>query len=134
MVSTLSSLHIKLCVSNLDDTEHDDDGPKSAKVYTEVLIVRSQLDEYLSLADRTPLKGQGGLRDSCRDTYNKTKKKTAKDQGRHGNKVKSTGDALADWFPVARWVKFVEVLESEGKRWSKPHVTTISPHYRRIQT
>ncbi|KAK3611750.1 hypothetical protein CHS0354_014096 [Potamilus streckersoni] len=30
------------------------------------------------------------------------------------------------WKEMARWVKFEEVLEEEGKRWSKPHVSSLS--------
>ena len=28
-------------------------------------------------------------------------------------------------FSLFRWVKFEEVLEEEGKRWSKPHVSSF---------
>ncbi|KAL3855467.1 hypothetical protein ACJMK2_014678 [Sinanodonta woodiana] len=30
------------------------------------------------------------------------------------------------WKEMARWVKFEEVLEEGGKRWSKPHVSSLS--------
>lgn len=33
------------------------------------------------------------------------------------------------WHAVSRWVKYLEILESEGHRWSKPHVTTLCPYY-----
>ena len=29
---------------------------------------------------------------------------------------------------VCRWVKFEEVVEEGGDRWSKPHVATLSLH------
>jgi len=31
-------------------------------------------------------------------------------------------------FLSARWVKFEEVVEEGGKRWSKPHVASLSMH------
>ena len=31
-------------------------------------------------------------------------------------------------FHTFRWVKFEEDVEDTGKRWSKPHVTTLSLH------
>ena len=31
-----------------------------------------------------------------------------------------------EWKEVARWIKFEETVESEGNRWSKPHVSTPS--------
>ena len=33
---------------------------------------------------------------------------------------------LKEWKEVARWIKFEETVESEGNRWSKPHVSTPS--------
>uniref|UniRef100_A0A914YUA6 Band 3 cytoplasmic domain-containing protein n=1 Tax=Panagrolaimus superbus TaxID=310955 RepID=A0A914YUA6_9BILA len=30
------------------------------------------------------------------------------------------------WRESTRWVKFQEVLDEEGKRWSKPHLPVIS--------
>ncbi|XP_013390370.1 sodium bicarbonate cotransporter 3 [Lingula anatina] len=34
-----------------------------------------------------------------------------------------------EWMETARWVKFEEVLELGGKRWSKPRVATLSYKY-----
>uniref|UniRef100_A0A7M4DXM9 Anion exchange protein n=1 Tax=Crocodylus porosus TaxID=8502 RepID=A0A7M4DXM9_CROPO len=31
-------------------------------------------------------------------------------------------------FPFCRWIKFEEKVEDGGKKWSKPHVTTLSLH------
>ncbi|XP_071150027.1 electrogenic sodium bicarbonate cotransporter 1-like [Mytilus edulis] len=33
------------------------------------------------------------------------------------------------WKEVRRWVKFEEELEEDGKRWSKPHVSSLSMQY-----
>ena len=33
---------------------------------------------------------------------------------------------MQEWKEVARWIKFEETVESEGNRWSKPHVSTPS--------
>ena len=33
-----------------------------------------------------------------------------------------------EWKEAARWVKFEEVVEEGGDRWSKPHVATLSLH------
>lgn len=33
-----------------------------------------------------------------------------------------------EWKETARWVKFEEVVEEGGDRWSKPHVATLSLH------
>lgn len=33
-----------------------------------------------------------------------------------------------EWRETARWVKFEEVVEEGGKRWSKPHVASLSMH------
>lgn len=33
-----------------------------------------------------------------------------------------------EWRETARWVKFEENVEEGGKRWTKPHVTTLSLH------
>lgn len=32
---------------------------------------------------------------------------------------------LSEIFKICRWVKFEEVLEEKGKRWSKPHVSSL---------
>lgn len=32
------------------------------------------------------------------------------------------------WKETARWIKFEEVVEDSGNRWSKPHVATLSLH------
>ena len=34
----------------------------------------------------------------------------------------------AEWKETARWLKFVEVAEPGGQKWSKPHVSTLSMH------
>lgn len=31
-----------------------------------------------------------------------------------------------EWRETARWIKFEENVEEGGKRWSKPHVTTLA--------
>ncbi|XP_013391628.2 sodium bicarbonate cotransporter 3-like [Lingula anatina] len=36
---------------------------------------------------------------------------------------------MEEWMETARWVKFEEVLEPGGKRWSKPRVATLSYKY-----
>lgn len=33
-----------------------------------------------------------------------------------------------EWRETARWIKFEEVVEEGGNRWSKPHVATLSLH------
>ncbi|QQP54688.1 Uncharacterized protein FKW44_007602, partial [Caligus rogercresseyi] len=35
-------------------------------------------------------------------------------------------DGEYEWKELARWIKYEEVVEEEGDRWSKPHVSTIS--------
>ncbi|XP_025831042.1 sodium bicarbonate cotransporter 3 isoform X3 [Agrilus planipennis] len=37
------------------------------------------------------------------------------------------GDEM-EWRETARWIKFEEVVEEGGNRWSKPHVATLSLH------
>lgn len=37
------------------------------------------------------------------------------------------GDDI-EWKESARWVKYEEVVEEGGDRWSKPYVTTLSLH------
>lgn len=37
------------------------------------------------------------------------------------------GDDM-EWKETARWIKFEEVVEEGGNRWSKPHVATLSLH------
>ncbi|XP_071620593.1 electroneutral sodium bicarbonate exchanger 1-like isoform X2 [Heliangelus exortis] len=38
------------------------------------------------------------------------------------------GDKGAEWKEKARWLKFEEVVEAGGERWSKPFVSTLSMH------
>ena len=33
-----------------------------------------------------------------------------------------------EWKETARWLRFVEVAEPGGQKWSKPHVSTLSMH------
>ena len=33
-----------------------------------------------------------------------------------------------EWKETARWLKFVEVAEPGGQKWSKPHVSTLAMH------
>jgi len=33
-----------------------------------------------------------------------------------------------EWRETARWIKFEEVVEEGGNRWSKPHVSTLTLH------
>ncbi|XP_070211045.1 electrogenic sodium bicarbonate cotransporter 1-like isoform X2 [Littorina saxatilis] len=42
--------------------------------------------------------------------------------------LKGRGEAL-EWRECARWVKYEEVVEEGGKRWSKPHVASLSLHH-----
>lgn len=57
-----------------------------------------------------------------------------KDQSHRSHKVFCQLDILKqfheelEWRESARWVKFEEVVEEGGKRWSKPHVATLSMH------
>lgn len=39
-----------------------------------------------------------------------------------------SNDNIEEWKETARWVKFEEVVEKGGNRWSKPHVATLSLH------
>ncbi|KAK7500834.1 hypothetical protein BaRGS_00008078 [Batillaria attramentaria] len=42
--------------------------------------------------------------------------------------LKRRGDTY-EWRETARWVKYEEQVEEGGKRWSKPHVASLSMHY-----
>uniref|UniRef100_A0A0K2UXQ2 Band 3 cytoplasmic domain-containing protein n=1 Tax=Lepeophtheirus salmonis TaxID=72036 RepID=A0A0K2UXQ2_LEPSM len=35
-------------------------------------------------------------------------------------------DGEFEWKEFSRWIKYQEVVEEEGERWSKPHISTIS--------
>ncbi|CAL8108823.1 unnamed protein product [Calicophoron daubneyi] len=37
----------------------------------------------------------------------------------------TTGSGETEWREAARWVKFEEIVEENGERWSKPHVATL---------
>ncbi|XP_052812134.1 electroneutral sodium bicarbonate exchanger 1-like isoform X2 [Mya arenaria] len=57
-----------------------------------------------------------------------------KDKGHRSHHVFCQLDTLKsfngnwEWRETARWVKFEEVVEEGGKRWSKPHVASLSMH------
>lgn len=57
-----------------------------------------------------------------------------KDKGHKSHNVFCQLDTLKtfmgnwEWRETARWVKFEEVVEEGGKRWSKPHVASLSMH------
>ncbi|PVD31102.1 hypothetical protein C0Q70_10380 [Pomacea canaliculata] len=42
--------------------------------------------------------------------------------------LKKRGDNY-EWRESGRWVKYEETVEEGGKRWSKPHVASLSMHY-----
>ncbi|XP_076467710.1 electrogenic sodium bicarbonate cotransporter 1-like [Babylonia areolata] len=42
--------------------------------------------------------------------------------------LKQRGDVF-EWRESGRWVKYEETVEEGGKRWSKPHVASLSMHY-----
>ncbi|KAL8603683.1 hypothetical protein ACOMHN_017180 [Nucella lapillus] len=42
--------------------------------------------------------------------------------------LKQRGDSY-EWRESGRWVKYEETVEDGGKRWSKPHVASLSMHY-----
>ncbi|XP_076460475.1 electrogenic sodium bicarbonate cotransporter 1-like isoform X2 [Babylonia areolata] len=42
--------------------------------------------------------------------------------------LKQRGDSY-EWRESGRWVKYEETVEEGGKRWSKPHVASLSMHY-----
>ncbi|KAL8617686.1 hypothetical protein ACOMHN_064940 [Nucella lapillus] len=42
--------------------------------------------------------------------------------------LKQRGD-IYEWRESGRWVKYEETVEEGGKRWSKPHVASLSMHY-----
>ncbi|KAH3715008.1 sodium bicarbonate cotransporter 3-like [Dreissena polymorpha] len=57
-----------------------------------------------------------------------------KDKSRQSHNIFCELDTLKtfngnlEWRESARWVKFEEVVEEGGKRWSKPHVASLSMH------
>nr|BAU71495.1 putative sodium-driven chloride bicarbonate exchanger [Phreagena okutanii] len=57
-----------------------------------------------------------------------------KDKGHRSHPVFCQMDTLKtfmgnwEWRETARWVKFEEIVEEGGKRWSKPHVASLSMH------
>ncbi|KAK3108694.1 hypothetical protein FSP39_013514 [Pinctada imbricata] len=59
---------------------------------------------------------------------------SVKDVGHQAHSVFSELDVLkeyngqVEWRETARWVKYEEDVEEGGKRWSKPHVASLSMH------
>ncbi|XP_045168202.1 electrogenic sodium bicarbonate cotransporter 1-like isoform X6 [Mercenaria mercenaria] len=59
---------------------------------------------------------------------------SVKDKGHKSHNIFCQLDTLKtfmgnwEWRETARWVKFEEVVEEGGKRWSKPHVASLSMH------
>ena len=45
------------------------------------------------------------------------------------SRTKLTEKAENKWCALARWTKYLEILEEQGNRWSKPTITTVCPYF-----
>jgi len=110
------------------------------KIYTELLCNRKYLDSYVQKTTRQPAAGSGSLRGMFRGIYrgifgsqnagSVNDVEGVEDQPlKPSERSRRMSVAEDRWHAAARWVKYLEILESEGHRWSKPHVTTLCPYY-----
>lgn len=97
---------------------------KNTKYYTELLCKTKFLEDYIKQTDKAPKRGDNNSFRSklarCFDAVTCRKKP----------EVKPCPNTT--WHALARWIKYFEVIENSKDRWSKPHVTTLSPHYIQI--
>ena len=42
------------------------------------------------------------------------------------NELSTDANGVEEWKETGRWLKFEEVVEVGGNRWSKPHVASLS--------
>ena len=97
------------------------------KLFTELLCNRGNIKDYVEITDMEPIKGSGKIRNYFSSLYvNLLVHFTGRKR-----KLRRVEKSIAfdQWHACARWVKFLEILEGEGKRWSRPHVTTLCPYY-----
>lgn len=97
------------------------------KLYTELLCDRNHIHDYITVTNTAPTKGEGFFRTFFTKLFFNVQSAV----GLGGPKMRKRAKSIVfdQWHACARWVKFLEILESEGKRWSRPHVTTLCPYY-----
>lgn len=105
------------------DSDYED---KPTKYYTELLCLTDHLDKYVDMTDVDPVYGEGNLRNCFGKIWKFFfKRKSVRSTG----SSKKASKSEVPWHPVARWVKYFEITEAVKNKWSKPHVTTLSPYY-----
>ena len=64
---------------------------------------------------------------NCQPNISDAQDQKQKDRRRFRQKEQSM--VYDQWHAIGRWYKYFEVEETAGKRWSKPHITTVCPWY-----
>lgn len=89
----------------------------SMKLFTELLVAKDKLSVYMPVTTR-----EAKRKADCCDLRGWSREKTKKRNVENGGKAST-------WATAAKWVKYLQVLENDRKKYSSPHITTLSPHY-----